>query len=118
LVSESGIFKKEDLKALADAKVQARLIGESLIKQKTWDRPQGVAFLLSARILFRLTSATSAAPRSRKASSPIWSASALEAATLGRLRRTGDWHCGQPPIRAPSRPAKKRGVRLPACAGK
>jgi len=34
VVSESGIFKKEDLKALADAKVQAALIGESLIKQK------------------------------------------------------------------------------------
>jgi indole-3-glycerol phosphate synthase len=34
VVSESGIFKKEDLKALAEAKVQAALIGESLIKQK------------------------------------------------------------------------------------
>jgi indole-3-glycerol phosphate synthase len=34
VVAESGIFKKEDLKALADAGVQAALIGESLIKQK------------------------------------------------------------------------------------
>ena len=34
VVSESGIFKKEDLKALTEAKVQAALIGESLIKQK------------------------------------------------------------------------------------
>ncbi|HKP95063.1 MAG TPA: indole-3-glycerol phosphate synthase TrpC [Fibrobacteria bacterium] len=34
VVSESGIFKKEDLRALAGAGIQAALIGESLIKQK------------------------------------------------------------------------------------
>lgn len=34
VVSESGIFKPADLKALADAKVQAALVGESLMKQK------------------------------------------------------------------------------------
>jgi indole-3-glycerol phosphate synthase len=34
VISESGIFKREDLKALADAGIQAALIGESLIRQK------------------------------------------------------------------------------------
>ena len=34
VISESGIFKSADLKALADAKVQAALVGESLMKQK------------------------------------------------------------------------------------
>ena len=34
VIAESGIFKKEDLKALAEAGVQAALIGESLIRQK------------------------------------------------------------------------------------
>ncbi len=34
VISESGIFKPADLKALADAKVQAALVGESLMKQK------------------------------------------------------------------------------------
>ncbi len=34
VISESGIFRKEDLKALADAGIQAALVGESLIKQK------------------------------------------------------------------------------------
>jgi indole-3-glycerol phosphate synthase len=34
VISESGIFKPEDLKALADAKVQAALVGESLMRQK------------------------------------------------------------------------------------
>lgn len=34
VVSESGIFKPADLKALAEAKVQAALVGESLMKQK------------------------------------------------------------------------------------
>ena len=34
VISESGIFKAADLKALADAKVQAALVGESLMKQK------------------------------------------------------------------------------------
>ncbi|MDB5051947.1 MAG: Indole-3-glycerol-phosphate synthase [Fibrobacteres bacterium] len=34
VVSESGIFRKEDLQALAAAGIQAALIGESLIKQK------------------------------------------------------------------------------------
>jgi len=34
VISESGIFKPADLKALADAKVQAALVGESLMKHK------------------------------------------------------------------------------------
>jgi indole-3-glycerol phosphate synthase len=34
VISESGIFKPADLKALADAKVQAALVGESLMRQK------------------------------------------------------------------------------------
>ena len=34
VISESGIFKPADLKALADARVQAALVGESLMKQK------------------------------------------------------------------------------------
>lgn len=34
VVAESGIFKRADLESLAAAKVQAALIGESLIKQK------------------------------------------------------------------------------------
>ncbi len=34
VVAESGIFKREDLQALVAAKVQAALIGESLMKQK------------------------------------------------------------------------------------
>jgi len=34
VISESGIFKPADLKSLADAKVQAALVGESLMKQK------------------------------------------------------------------------------------
>jgi indole-3-glycerol phosphate synthase len=34
VISESGIFKASDLKALADAQVQAALVGESLMKQK------------------------------------------------------------------------------------
>jgi indole-3-glycerol phosphate synthase len=34
VVAESGIFKREDLEALVAAKVQAALIGESLMKQK------------------------------------------------------------------------------------
>jgi indole-3-glycerol phosphate synthase len=33
VISESGIFKQADLKALADAGIQAALIGESLIRQ-------------------------------------------------------------------------------------
>jgi indole-3-glycerol phosphate synthase len=34
VISESGIFKPADLKALADAKIQAALVGESLMRQK------------------------------------------------------------------------------------
>jgi indole-3-glycerol phosphate synthase len=34
VVAESGIFKREDLEALAAAKIQAALIGESLMKQQ------------------------------------------------------------------------------------
>jgi indole-3-glycerol phosphate synthase len=34
VISESGIFKAADLKALAEAKVQGALVGESLMKQK------------------------------------------------------------------------------------
>ena len=33
VVSESGIFTRADMQALADAKVQAALIGESLMKE-------------------------------------------------------------------------------------
>jgi indole-3-glycerol phosphate synthase len=45
LVSESGIFRKEDLKALAAAGVRAALVGESLVRQK--DVKAALAELLS-----------------------------------------------------------------------